>query len=139
MYFTISPQLQIVLAICLFYLYDAALLLKHDEGLLHPMRKGWRAQLASRGFELRQNWLLWPPIFAIHRPVYRLRWSDTQIQLPGNTACATALAAHARSFKAFALPLYLLASLLFVALPAALLVLHSELLQLIALALIYLC
>jgi hypothetical protein len=76
--------------------------------------------------------------FALHQPVYRQRWSATRIQLPGDAGFSTAVEAHARSFKAFALPLYLLAALLFLGLPAALLVLHSELLQLIALALIYL-
>lgn len=138
MYFTISTQLQVVLAIVLFYLYDTALLLKPEEGLLSPLRSGWRAQLASRGFELRQNRLLWLPAFALHRPVYRQHWSTTRIHLPGDAAFSKAVEAHARSFKAFALPLYLLAALLFLGLPAALLVLHSELLQLIALALIYL-
>lgn len=139
MYFTITTQVQIVLIICLFYLYDAALLLKPEEGLLRKSRRGWLAQLASQGFELRQNWLLWPSIFAIHQPVYRLRWNATQITLPGDVMPATALATHARSFRAFALPLYLLGALLFMALPASLLVLHSELAQLITLALIYLC
>lgn len=139
LYFTITTQVQIVLAICLFYLYDAALLLKPDEGLLRKSHRGWLVQLASRGFELRQNWVLWPSLVAIHQPVYRLRWSATLITLPGEAAPATALASHARSFSAFTLPLYLLAALLFVALPVALLVLHSELTQLITLALIYLC
>ena len=138
MYFTISTQLQVVLAIVLFYLYDAALLLKPEEGLLRPLRSGWRAQLASRGFELRQKRLLWLPIFVLHRPVYRQRWSATRIHLPGDTGFSTAVEAHACSFRAFALPLYLLAVLLFLGLPAALLVLHSELMQLTALALIYL-
>ena len=131
--------MQIVLIICLFYLYDAALLLKPEEGLLRKSRRGWLAQLASHGFELRQNWLLWPSIFAIHQPVYRLRWNATQITLPGDAAPATALATHANSFRAFILPLYLLGALLFIALPVSLLVLHSELAQLITLALIYLC
>lgn len=139
MYFTITTQVQIVLIICLFYLYDAALLLKPEEGLLRKSRRGWLAQLASQGFELRQNWLLWPSIFAIHQPVYRLHWNATQITLPGDARPATALATHASSFRIFTLPLYLLGALLFVALPVALLVLHSELAQLITLALIYLC
>lgn len=131
--------MQIVLIICLFYLNDAALLLKPEEGLLRKSRRGWLAQLASRGFELRQNWLLWPSIFAIHQPVYRLRWNATHITLPGDAMPAAALATHASSFRAFILPLYLLGALLFLALPVALLVLHSELAQLITLALIYLC
>ena len=117
MYFTISTQLQVVLAIVLFYLYDTALLLKPEEGLLRPLRSGWRAQLASRGFELRQNRLLWLPVFALHRPVYRQHWSSTRIHLPGDAAFSKAVEAHARSFKAFALPLYLLAALLFLGLP----------------------
>ncbi|MEF9947614.1 MAG: hypothetical protein RR800_04595 [Comamonas sp.] len=139
MYFTVSIEVQIVLAICLFYGYDTALLLKPEEGLLRKSRSGWLAQLASQGFELRQNWLLWPSIFAIHQPVYRLHWNATQITLPGDARPATALATHASSFRAFILPLYLLGVLLFVALPVSLLVLHSELAQLITLALIYLC
>lgn len=139
MYFTISIQLQIVLAICLFYLYDAALLLKPEEGLLRRSRHRWLGLLASRGFELRQQWLLWPPIFAPHQPIYRLRWNAAQIRLPGDADPAKALAGHASSFKAFTLPLYLLAALLFIALPLSLLLLHSELAQLICLGLIYLC
>ncbi|RGE47071.1 hypothetical protein DZC30_01355 [Comamonas testosteroni] len=141
MYFTISIQLQIVLAICLFYLYDAALLLKPEEGLLRrsSRRHRWLGLLASRGFELRQNWLLWPPIFLPHQPIYRLRWNAAQISLPGDAQAAQTLNDHASSFRAFTLPLYLLAALLFIALPVSLLVLHSELAQLISLALIYLC
>lgn len=139
MYFSISIQVQIVLAICLFYLYDAALLLKSDEGLLRRGRRGWQATLASKGFELRQRWLLWPPIFLPHQPIYRLRWNATQITLPGDAQPAKLQEAHAASFKAFTIPLYLLATLLFIALPVSLLVLHSELTQLICLGLIYLC
>ena len=139
MYFSISIQWQIVLAICLFYLYDAALLLKSDEGLLRRLRNGWSGMLASQGFELRQQWLLWPPVFVLHQPLYRLRWNAAQITLPGDVQQAREQEAHAASFKAFALPLYLLAALLFVALPLSMLVLHSELAQLACLGLIYLC
>jgi hypothetical protein len=139
LYFSISIQVQIVLAICLFYLYDAALLLKPEEGLLRPNRQGWTGLLANRGFELRQNWLLWPPILLPHQPLYKLRWNTARIELPENTALATPLNAHAASFKVFALPLYLLAALLFAALPLSLLVLHSDLAQLVCLGLIYLC
>ena len=139
LYFTVSIEVQIVLAVCLFYLYDAALLLKSDEGLLRRLRHGWTGILASRGFELRQQWLLWPPVFVLHQPLYRLRWNAAQITLPGDMQQARHLETHAASFSAFALPLYLLATLLFIALPLSLLVLHSELAQLICLGLIYLC
>ena len=81
MYFSISIQVQIVLAICLFYLYDAALLLKPEEGLLRPKRRGWTGMLANQGFELRQNWLLWPPILLPHQPLYKLHWDATRIEL----------------------------------------------------------
>lgn len=139
MYFSISIQVQIVLAICLFYLYDAALLLKPEEGLLRPKRRGWTGMLANQGFELRQNWLLWPPILLPHQPLYKLHWDTTRIELSENAPLSTPLDTHAASFKVFALPLYLLAALLFIALPLSLLVLHSELAQLASLGLIYLC
>ena len=140
MYFTITTEVQIVLAICLFYLYDAALGLQSDEGLLLHGRR-WRAILATQGFELRKVWLVWPSVVLPHRAVYRMRWSNTCIDLPGQYSAsqAGALAEHATSFKPFAIPLYALAMLLFVALPLALFVLHSEVVLLVLAALIYLC
>jgi len=128
-----------VLAICLFYLYDAALALQPEQGLLRAGRGQWRVRLASEGFELRRNWLLWPPLWLPHQPLYKLHRNPAHITLPGDRAAALALAAHAASFKAFAPPLYLLAAALFAALPAALFVLHSEQALLVMLALIYLC
>lgn len=137
-YFTVSAELQIALAICIFYLYDAALGLQADEGLLRRARKSWHAQLATQGFELRRAYLLWPPVLLPHQPVYRLRWNPAHIQLPAAPQAVQQLARHAASFTPFVLPLYLLALLLFAALPIVFFVLHSEMAQLMALALIYL-
>ncbi|WP_370678594.1 hypothetical protein [Comamonas sp. GB3 AK4-5] len=128
-----------VLAIALFYLYDAALALQPEQGLLRRGRKQWLARLATEGFELRRQRLLWPPLWLLHQPLYRLHWNPTRIVLPGEPAPALALATHAASFKGFALPLYLLAAALFIALPIALFALHSEAILLAMLALIYLC
>ena len=142
LYFTISIEVQIVLAICLFYLYDAALLLEANEGLLRRSASRWYMLLASNGFELRQRYLLWPSIFVLHQPVYRGAWSSTRIELGTNKVAKQDqqdLLTHSASFKGFALPLYLLAASLFAGLPVAMFVLHSEVAQLIALACIYLC
>ena len=128
-----------VVAICLFYLYDAAIALQAEQGLLRRGRGQWQARLATEGFALRRQWLLWPPLWLLHQPLYRLRWSPTRIVLPGAPAPAQALVTHAASFKGFALPLYLLAACLFIALPIALLALHSEAVLLTILGLIYLC
>lgn len=130
--------MQIVLAICILYLYDAALGLQADEGLLRRARKTWHAQLATQGFELRRAYLLWPPVLLPHQPVYRLGWNPAHIQLPGESQSVQELTRHAASFAPFVLPLYLLALLLFAALPVAFFVLHSETAQLVALVLIYL-
>lgn len=138
MYFTVSIEVQIVLAICLFYGYDAALALQPDQGLLRAGRRRWHGLLALRGFELRSAWLLWPPLLLPHQPVYRLHWDATHMARAGDQTAVHRLAAHAQSFKGFALPIYLLAAWLLVLLPAALLLLHSQRLQLLALALIYL-
>jgi hypothetical protein len=137
-YFNMSAEMQIILAICIFYLYDAALGLQADEGLLRRARKSWHAQLATQGFELHRAYLLWPPVLLPHQPVYRLRWNPARIQLPAGPQAMQELARHAASFTPFALPLYLLALLLFAALPIAFFVLYSEAAQLVALALIYL-
>ncbi|CAM4259484.1 hypothetical protein COAQ111491_13355 [Comamonas aquatilis] len=138
MYFTVSIEVQIVLAICLFYGYDAALALQPHQGLLRAGARRWHGRLAMSGFELRRAWLLWPPIFLPHQPLYRLNWDATHIALAGDLSTTQRLAADAQRVKGFALPIYLLAAWLFVLLPAALLVLHSQQLQLIALGLIYL-
>lgn len=141
MYFTISIEVQIVLAICLFYGYDSALGLQAHEGLLRSGRKRWHGLLALSGFELRGTWLLWPPILLPHQPVYRMPWDATRLALNGglngNSSTVQALAAHAQSFRAFVLPIYLLAICLFALLPLALLHWHSEAAQLLALLLIY--
>jgi len=138
-YFTVSAEAQILLAICIFYLYDAAVGLQAGEGLLRRTRSNsWRAQLATQGFELRRAYLLWPPVLQPHQPVYRLRWNPGHIRLPDESPAVQELARHAASFAPFVLPLYLLALLLFGALPASFFVLHSETAQLVALALIYL-
>jgi hypothetical protein len=139
LYFTISAEVQMVLAIALFYLYDAALALQPEQGLLRQGHGQWLARLATEGFALRRQWLLWPPLWLLHQPLYRLRWNPVHITLPGAPAPAQALATHAASFKGFALPLYLLAACLFIALPIALFALHSEAILLVMLALIYLC
>ncbi|MEG0555997.1 MAG: hypothetical protein RR574_05975 [Comamonas sp.] len=138
MYFTVSIEVQIVLAICLFYGYDAALALPSHQGLLRAGTRRWHGRLAFSGFELRRAWLLWPPIFLPHQPLYRLSWDATHIALAGDDSAVQRLVADAQRFKGFALPIYLLAAWLFVLLPAALLVLHSQRLQLITLGLIYL-
>lgn len=146
LYFTITTEVQILLAVGLFYLYDAALALQPEQGLLRKTRTQWLARLASSGFELRRCWLLWPPLLMVHQPLYLLRWDAADIQLPTAQnkpqvpvpSSIQSLATHAQSFKGFAVPLYLLAAMLFGALPLALFLLRSEVALLVLLALIYL-
>ncbi|MBF9264725.1 hypothetical protein I4I83_09330 [Acidovorax cattleyae] len=135
----ISPEAQVMLAICAFYAYDACVPLAEGAGLVRrPGRTRWHAMLATQGFEVRWAYLAWPALLWPHQPVYLLRWQSDQVRLPGDAAAVRRLQAHADSFRHFTLPLYGLGASLFLLLPAALFVWPGEAVQLAAAAMIYL-
>ncbi|XDF33509.1 hypothetical protein RBH89_14990 [Paracidovorax avenae] len=134
----ISPEAQVMLAICAFYAYDACIPLAEDAGLVRrPGRTRWHGMLATQGFEVRWAYLAWPALLSPHQPVYLLRWQPDQVRLPGDAAAVRRLRAHADSFRHFALPLYGLGASLFLLLPAALFVWPGEVMQLAAAGMIY--
>ncbi|WP_053842406.1 hypothetical protein [Paracidovorax avenae] len=134
----ISPEAQVMLAICAFYAYDACVPMAEGAGLVRrPRRTCWRGMLATQGFEVRWAYLAWPALLSPHQPVYQLRWQTDQVGLPGDAAAVRRLQAHADSFRHFVLPLYGLGASLFLLLPSALFVWPGEAVQLAAAGMIY--
>lgn len=134
----VSGEVQIVLAVCAFYLYDACIALQANEALMARSRSGWSCMLGADGFEMKRAFLRWPPPL-FHQPVYVLAWQDSFADLSGRSAAVRQMAGHACSFGAFRIPLHVLALALFAMLPASLLWTHSDLIRLLAVALIYCC
>jgi hypothetical protein len=57
------------------YLYDSALLLYFDEGILTPAGRGrWRVKFATDKLRLMGKGLFLPNPLALHRPLFRLSW-----------------------------------------------------------------
>jgi hypothetical protein len=58
------------------YLYDAALLLYCNEGVLRPRgRDAWAVGFGSARFQLRGKELYLPNPFLMHKPLFRLAWT----------------------------------------------------------------
>lgn len=57
------------------YIYDSALLLRRDEGVLVPARRGrWSVELGSQSYQLLGKYVFIPNPFLPHRPLYRAAW-----------------------------------------------------------------
>ena len=138
MYTAFTSEVQIVLAICAFYLYDACITARINEGLLIRGRRRWLCRLGVQGFEARRAFLLWPSLFQPHRPVYRLSWQSTDFGLNRHSKSVDSMRANADTYRAFRIPIYLLAIALFVLLPASLLGKMSDVARLTAVVLVYL-
>lgn len=58
------------------YLYDSMLLLRRDEGVLMPARRGgWSVGLGSRSYQLLGKYVFIPNPFLPHRPLFKASWS----------------------------------------------------------------
>src|SRR5688500_14558936 len=69
-----AEELLMLLTIGL-YLYESALLLHINEGVVAPTRGGsWRVRFGSSHLSFRGKELYVPPPFLPHRPEFRLLW-----------------------------------------------------------------
>lgn len=69
-----SPELVLMLVALGLYLYDSAVLLHINEGVMTPRRGGWRVRFGSSRFIVRGRQLYLPSPFLPHRPGFRLLW-----------------------------------------------------------------
>lgn len=137
MFTAFTHEVQIVLAICAFYLYDACVSARINEGLLIRGRRAWRCRLGVNGFEARRAFLLWPALLLPHQPMYRLSWQSTDLGVNQHRSAINAMQADAQTYRAFRIPVHLLALALFVLLPLSLLGKMSDVVRLAAVAWIY--
>jgi hypothetical protein len=93
----VSPEALLMLAIGAFVLGDSVQALRPHEALIHPAGSGWRGVLAARAVTLRARRLVVPNLFALHRPLFRMRWSPLQAEppAPGSTVISAAQRNHA--------------------------------------------
>lgn len=98
------------------YVYDAVLLLYHNEVVFHEGRGGrWSFSVGSE-FQLAGRHVFLPPMLAPTRAVLRLRWSSTKA--PAQAGALHGLRAWRAGVSACAWPVLLVACL-FAAMPAA--------------------
>ncbi len=72
---TPSAEVLLMLAIVGLYIYDSALLLYCNEGVLSPKRRdSWRVGLGSANFGVSGKGLFVPNPLLMHRPLFRLSW-----------------------------------------------------------------
>jgi hypothetical protein len=129
-----AEVLLIIVALGLF-LYDAAVLLHVNEGLLVPGGQGrWLVRFGSRNLGLggRELWL--PPPLLLHRPAFRLLWDPR----PAAAEDRDAWEARRRLFRPAGPLVWLMALALFVLLPLGLFTRLGDRMVLLALALLYL-
>jgi hypothetical protein len=65
----------LIAAVIGLYIYDSALLLRRDEGVLIPGGRGeWSVGLGTQSYQLMGKYLFVPNPFMPHRPVYKATW-----------------------------------------------------------------
>jgi len=100
------------------YVYDAALLLYHNEIAFFERRDGSWSFSAGTEFELAGRHVYIPALFAPHRAMLRLRWSS--VQASSTSTPPRGLRAWRIGVSATAMPVMLIA-MIFAALPVVLL------------------
>ena len=76
-----GPEVQLLLAAALFFIYDSSQLLYSNEAILSPAGKGWSVQTCDNNLILRGRKLFITNPLTLHRPFYRLRWDDEKLEL----------------------------------------------------------
>lgn len=135
--FGLSTETQIVLLIAALYLYDAALLLSFEEGLLIRDAGRWSVRFSTDGLYVARRFLHWPQLVRLHAQVYRLGWNCDRIVLQAALPVMPWEAA-ARGVRWLAPLAYGQALNLVVLLPLALFKIHSNAVLLLVAGLIYL-
>ena len=117
------------------YLYDSALLLHINEGVVTPRRGGgWRVRFGSRQVSFRGKELYMPSPFLPHRPGFRLLWD-----LPARSMEARSVWQARRDlFKPLVPLVWAMALALFVLLPLGLFSVLGDWILLVALITLYL-
>jgi len=115
------------------YLYDSALLLHINEGVITPRRGGWRLRFGSSHVTLRGRELYLPSPFLPHRPGFRLLWHLR----PGATDAPDTWEARRKLFRPVAPLVWAMACALFVLLPLGLFSFLGDWVLLLAVALLY--
>jgi len=113
-----NAEYLLLAGIAAFYLYDSALLLFSEEVLFMRWRGGWRASVGS-DFTLGGRYLALPALLLPGTPILRAHW-PRQDAVAGDDAGAS-MDAMARRLRPLAWSCRLVALLLFVAVPLALL------------------
>jgi hypothetical protein len=105
----------LLLGIAAFYLFDTASLLYRDEVVFAQCGRRWRASMGA-GFMLAGRYLVLPAVFSPGAPVFRVAWGAS---VQGNPPATGVLLPMLRPLR---WPARLIALLLFLVLPLALLV-----------------
>ena len=129
------PPTEFVLqgAVIALYLYDSALLLHANEGVLTTVgRSRWQVRLGSETFQWQGKGILLPNPLTPHRPYYRLLWN-----MCGSSSKTTPVAAPARSYGWLTPLTWLMAVALFVLLPLGLFTRFGDLMIVAALLCFY--
>lgn len=131
------PQAEVLLMLVAagLYLYDSALLLHINEGVVTPKRGGgWRVRFGSSHLSFRGKELYVPSPFLPHRPGFRLLWD-----LPSRSMEARSVwKARRELFKPVVPLVWAMAFALFVLLPLGLFSVLGDWILLLALAVLYL-
>lgn len=130
----ISAQAQLLIAAALFYAYDACLLLYANEGIATPTWRGWRVSSAHNRLSILGKNLYIPNLLLAHRPLYRLAWNSSRIDLHD----AENWPAKRKLPGIFSYTVYACAASIFLLLPLAIGVARSETAILLSVACIYL-
>jgi len=115
------------------YLYDSALLLYFNEGIVAPKGRGRWAVSFGSSLQLRGRELFLPPPWTPHRPLFRLAWS---LEEPG-TAAETGWTERRALFRPLAPMVLGMALAVFVLLPLGLFSRLGERMLLLAVLLLY--
>jgi hypothetical protein len=126
-----EPELVLMALAIGLYLYDSALLLYSNEGVLIARRAGWSVRFAS-AFRLARKELFLPSPLSPHRPLFRLAWNAR------SAAVDTEWSGRARLYRPLAAPVAGMALALYVMLPLGLFSFLGDRLILAALAVLYL-
>ncbi len=129
-----STEWQLLALAACFYIYDSALLLYVNEGILTPARRSWSIKLAVRGFTIRGKNLIFPNLLIPHRPVYRLFWDYKSL----DTVSTVTWDEEKKRYQIFFPMVYGMAAALFVTLPLVFFLNRTDFAVLGCLFLIYL-
>lgn len=130
---SVSAEVILIAAVVCLYLYDSALLIYCNEGVLSPKGKDdWAVTFGSRTVGLLGKELLLPHPLLFHRPMFRLSWRFEGADPVGDWIPSR------NDFRPIGLALWCMAIALFVFLPLGLLTRFGDQMLICAIAVFYL-